>query len=79
MSSLAPLQLQLVNTATQERVASLQGSDSMPWSKQQQHISVFAGREDHVWVQVVIASGLAEAKRLGGGNSITAPRRYAVR
>lgn len=77
MGSLVPLQLQLCNVATGQHVASLEGSVSMPWSKLQQHITILAGRDDPVWLQVVIASGLAEAKRLGGENSSTAPRRYA--
>lgn len=78
MGCAVPLQLQLTNTATGQRVASLEGSISMPWSREQQHITILAGREDHVWLQVVIASGLAEAKRLGGENANTAPRRFSI-
>lgn len=74
---MVPLQLQLSNVATGQYVASLEGSLSMPWSKLQQHITILAGQEDPVWLQVVIASGLAEAKRLGGENSSTIPRRFA--
>ena len=72
-----PLQLQLCSVATGQHVASLEGSVSMPWSKIQQHITILAGQDDPVWLQVVIASGLAEAKRLGGENSSTTPRRFA--
>lgn len=72
---MAPLLLKLTDVKSGQHMASLQGSTSMPWRKEQQRISIFAGREDPVWLQLVIASGLAEAKWRGGENSCTAPRR----
>lgn len=78
MGCAVPLQLQLTNIATGQHVASLEGSVSMPWSREQQHITILAGREDHLWLEVVIASGLVEAKRLGGENAHTAPRRFSL-
>lgn len=77
MGAHVPLQLQLSNAVTGQHVASLEGSVSMPWSKLQQLITILGGRDDPVWLQVVIASGLAEAKRLGGEHSSTTPRRFA--
>lgn len=74
---MVPLQLQLNHVASGQQVAALEGSVSMPWSRLQQHITIFANRDDPIWLQIVIASGLAEAKRLGGENSSTTPRRYA--
>lgn len=73
----APVQLRLLNTATGQCAAQLQASSFLPWSRKQQHITVLAVPEDALWLQVVVASGLAEAQRLGVGNSWTVPKRWA--
>lgn len=73
----APVLLRLVDTATRQCVAQLQASASFPWSKKQQKITVYSDPKDSLWLQVVVASGLAEAQRLGVGNSWTVPKRWA--
>lgn len=73
-----PAVLHLVNTFTKECVAQLQCSSAFPWSKRQQRIRVLSGQNDALWLQVVNASGLAEAERLHVANSWTAPKRWAM-
>lgn len=61
-----PLKLQLHNATTQERVACLQGCLSMPRnSARPDYITVMTSSRDIRWLQLVIASGMAEANCLG--------------
>lgn len=67
----------LVNMTTKECVAKLEAAALSPWSKLQQQITISSGQEDPIWVQVVVASGLAAADRLGTGNAWIQPKRRA--
>lgn len=61
-----PLKLQLHNVNTEERVACLEGCLSLP-SKTARHdyITLMTSSRDIRWLQLVIASGMAEASSLG--------------
>ena len=60
----------LVNTTNNECGAKLEAAALDPWSKHQQQITILSGQHDFVWLQVVVASGLAEAVRLGTGREV---------
>lgn len=66
MRGTKPLKLQLHNVTTQERVACLEGCLSVPSNTaRHDYITLMTSSRDIRWLQLVIASGMAEANCLG--------------